>query len=124
MVELIVFVVPIASVLLGAYRKLFNSEKSAIEYIDFRNKYGAKFQMLKAPQVFLTSLCFIISPIFISTGMLWSVLGGIFLLGNILFYCFMMDNSQYLIFARMSLKHLSLNEKRKLCTVLVLLSFG
>jgi hypothetical protein len=85
MVELIVFVVPIASVLLGAYRKLFNSEKSAIEYIDFRNKYGAKFQMLKAPQVFLTSLCFIISPIFISTGMLWSVLGGILLLGNIAF---------------------------------------
>jgi|TARA_R110000737_G_scaffold328635_1_gene343397 hypothetical protein len=85
MIELIVLVVPIVSVLLGAYRKLFNSEKSAIEYIDFRNKYGAKLQMLKAPQVFLTSLCFIISPLFISTGILWSVLGGILLLGNVTF---------------------------------------
>ena len=85
MIELIVLVVPIVSVLLGVYRKLFNSEKSAIEYIDYRNKYGAKFQMLKAPQVFLTSLCFIFSPFFISTGILWSVLGGILLLGNVTF---------------------------------------
>jgi hypothetical protein len=85
MIELIVFVVPVASVLLGAYSKLFNSETSAIEYIDCRNKYGAKFQMLKAPQVLLTSLCFIISPLFISTGVFWSVLGGILLLGNIAF---------------------------------------
>jgi len=85
MVELIVFVVPVISVLFGAYRKLFNSEKSAIEYIDCRNKYGAKSQMLKAPQVFLTSLCFIASPQFISTGIIWSVLGGILLLGNIVF---------------------------------------
>jgi len=85
MVELIVLIVPIVSVLLGAYRKLFNSEKSAIEYIDFRNKYGAKFQILKAPQVFITSMCFIISPLFISAGILWSVLGGILLLGNVTF---------------------------------------
>ena len=77
------FVVPITSVFFGAYRKLLNSEKSAIEYIDCRNKYVAKSHMLKAPQVLITSLCFIISVLFISTGILWAILLGILLLGNI-----------------------------------------
>jgi len=88
LIELVVFIIPVISFLIGAYQKIFNSERAAIEFIDFRNKYGAKIQMLKKPRVFLAYGCFIVSPLYISTGIIWSVFGVILLLGSIAFLLF------------------------------------
>lgn len=88
LIELVVFIIPILSFLVGAYPKLYNSERAAIEFIDFRNKYGARTQMLKYPRGFFSYACFIASPLYISTGIIWSVFGAILLLGSIAFLLF------------------------------------
>lgn len=88
LIELVVFFVPTISFLISAHQKLINSERSAIEFIDFRNKFGTKAQMLKSPGPWLAFVCFIVSPLYISTGVVWSVLGVVLLLGNIAYLMF------------------------------------
>ena len=75
MIELLIFLLPIITAGIGIYQKTILDEGSAISFVDYANKHGAKARTLKSPRFYLQLTAYIISPLYISFGWVWMILG-------------------------------------------------
>lgn len=75
MIELLIFLLPIITAGIGIYQKTILDEGSAISFVDYANKHGAKARTLNSPRFYLQLTAYIISPLYISFGWVWMVLG-------------------------------------------------
>ena len=83
MIEVIVFLVPIVVIGTNVYQRFFNSENSAVENIIIVNEYGVKGLNIKQPSKYLCLSAFIISPVYISMGWAWMILGIMLLASSV-----------------------------------------
>jgi len=79
MIELVVFLLPIITGVAGIYPKVMQVEESAISFVDFENKHGAKARMLNSPRFFIQMFAYIASPMYITLGWGWFAIGCVFL---------------------------------------------
>ncbi len=80
MIELVVFFLPIITGIWAIYPKVMKAEESAIRYVDFENKHGAKSRILNSPSFIIQMCAYIAAPLYISSGWVWFTLGCIFLI--------------------------------------------
>ncbi len=80
MIELVVFLLPIITGMWAIYQKVMNAEESAISYVDFENKHGAKSRILNSPRFIIQMFAYIAAPIYIGFGWVWFTLGFILLI--------------------------------------------
>ncbi|MDC2887655.1 hypothetical protein [Psychrosphaera algicola] len=78
MIELLIFLLPIITAGIGIYQKTILDEGSAISFVDYANKHGAKARTLKSPRFFLQLTSYIISPLYIGFGWVWMILGALY----------------------------------------------
>jgi len=86
MVELLVLLLPIISIGTGVYQKLFRTEESAVEFVEYVNKHGIKRQIFRYPIRFLPLGSLILSPLYFPLGWLWMILGIILVISMLAFY--------------------------------------
>jgi hypothetical protein len=88
MIELLIFLLPIITAGIGIYQKTILDEGSAISFVDYANKHGAKARTLKSPRFFLQLTAYIISPLYIGFGWVWMILGVILLVWMGVYFLF------------------------------------